>query len=135
MGKVGINFVVFDQAVDNGRRGADAAAIARGQVRAGRGDEALALLQDQRSRLGPDGLLLLAALLKRRGGWDQAGAIWRRLAAAGHARASEELAKYHEHVTRQYGLALDFAERLPAGAQSERRRQRLGRKLERLGKV
>ena len=115
--------------------GADAAAIARGQLRAGRGDEALALLRDQRSRLGPDGLLLLAALLKRRGGWVQAGAIWRRLAAAGHARASEELAKYHEHVTRQYALALDFAERLPAGAQSERRRQRLGRKLERLAKV
>ncbi len=110
---------------------ADVAAIARGQLRAGRGDQALALLQGQRSRLGPDGLLLMATLLKRRGGWDQAGAIWRRLAAAGDARASEELAKYHEHVTRQYGLALDFAERLPAGAERERRRQRLSRKLER----
>jgi uncharacterized protein YprB with RNaseH-like and TPR domain len=115
--------------------GADAVAIARGQLRAGRGDEALALLQGQRSGLDPDGLLLLAALLKRNGGWEQAGAIWRRLAAAGHSQASEELAKYHEHVTREFRLALDFAGCLPPGAERERRRQRLNRKLERLAKV
>ena len=115
--------------------GADAAAIARGQLRAGRGDEALALLQRQRPRLGSDGLLLLAALLKRRGDWDQAGTIWRRLAAAGHAQASEELAKYHEHVTRNYGLALDLAERLPAGADSERRQRRLKRKLKQFARM
>jgi uncharacterized protein len=71
----------------------------------------------------------LARLHRRRGDWDQASAIWEQLNAAGDAEARAELAKYHEHRTRDLRLALALARELPPGPLKERRCARLNAKL------
>lgn len=85
---------------------ADVHALARSRLRAGRPEEALAHLHAGRAELGPAGLLDLARLYRRRGDWEAALAIWRPLAAAGEVEALLALAKYHEHVARDFNSAL-----------------------------
>ncbi|MCS4505726.1 ribonuclease H-like domain-containing protein [Arhodomonas aquaeolei] len=76
----------------------------------------------------------LARLRRRAGDWAGARAIWQGLAEAGDAHAAEALAKYHEHVRRDWQGALAWTSRLPAGAEeTERRRERLARKRGRDG--
>jgi len=109
--------------------GADLHALARTYLRDRREEAALELLERNQRRLDPSALLALARLLKRQRRWEQAAAIWRRLAAAGCSSATEQLAKYHEHVRRSYADALEFAARLPPGPARHRRQERLRHKL------
>jgi uncharacterized protein YprB with RNaseH-like and TPR domain len=109
--------------------GADLHAAARSYLRDGREDLALQMLDRHQARLDPLGLLTLARLLKRQGRWEQAAAIWARVAASGSSAASEQLAKYHEHVRRSYRDALECTARLPPGPERQRRQERLRHKL------
>ncbi len=111
--------------------GADALAAARAWELRGRAEQARGLLEAHRSELSAEGLLELARLYRRRGAWDLACEIWRPLSAQRNAEACEQLAKYHEHVARDYPRALDYANRLPGAPQNEHRRKRLEAKLAR----
>jgi uncharacterized protein YprB with RNaseH-like and TPR domain len=112
-----------------GHEDADPCAVARHRMR--RGDEAGALRQlaERTGSLGIAALLELARLYRRRGEWERAVLIWEDLAGQGVAEALERLAKYQEHIGRDFAAALALTERLVArqGARPEhvRRRQRL----------
>jgi hypothetical protein len=114
---------------------ADVLAIARNFRRKGEDEQAHAHLSDRREGLTVGGLLELAQLHRRRGEWDAAVAIWTKLAADNCAEAMERLAKYHEHVVKDYGQALELAERLlerePSNHEYSRRHVRLSEKLAR----
>jgi hypothetical protein len=111
------------------RFGADATAIARAHLKKGRARQALNLLQENRERLDETGLLELARLLRRNRRWRQAVGIWKGLASAGNHEAREQLAKYYEHIARDYEQALVCTSGLPENAEHLYRRQRLQRKL------
>jgi len=113
------------------RWGADALAVARAWGARGREDTARQVLDAHRRDLEPEGLLELARMHRRSGAWAEACAIWRALSAQGHAEASEQLAKYHEHVAGDYISALDYASRLPVAPRNEHRCRRLEVKLNR----
>jgi len=61
--------------------------------------------------------------------WEEACGIWQGLAIHGEPGAIESLAKYQEHVKRDYKAALEMAKQLPADERSRQRRQRLEAKL------
>jgi uncharacterized protein len=110
--------------------GADLGAVARYRLRRGDADGALALLCSAQPVLLPSERLFLASLYRRRGDWEQARAVWERLAADGQPDALEALAKYHEHRSGDLRQALDLARRLPAGLERDHRQLRLSRKLD-----
>jgi uncharacterized protein YprB with RNaseH-like and TPR domain len=107
-------------------------AAARAWYRAGDEARARTVLEaaEAAGTLDADGRFELARLRRRAGEWSGAVELWRTLAGTGHAGAMESLAKYHEHVERDFARALECAHRLPAGTAVERRRRRL---LARLG--
>jgi uncharacterized protein YprB with RNaseH-like and TPR domain len=107
-------------------------AAARAWYRAGDEARARTVLEAAEAAgvLDVEGRVELARLRRRAGNWSGAVELWRALAAAGHEGATESLAKYHEHVERDFAQALECAHRLPAGTAVERRRRRL---LARLG--
>lgn len=114
----------------------DAVAIARGHIARGKSAEALQLLAAQETLLDEDGLLLLAALLRREGRREQAVSLWQRLAQRDVPEAIEALAKHHEHARRDYAEALQFAHRLAALSPEDavvKRTLRLSGKLARAG--
>lgn len=108
--------------------GADVRGVARYWLARGQEATALSLLAQDRHALDADGLFDLARLYRRRREWAQAHPIWRSLAARGHARGIEALAKYLEHRERDYVQALEWVDRLPAGSDREYRRRRIERK-------
>ena len=118
---------------DPGAFDADVRAVAAYHQAQGRSDRAFDLLRSERRRLDAAGLMDLARLHRRRGDWDQARAIWEPLAAKGDAEARAELAKYHEHRTRDLHRALALARELPPGPLKERRCARLNAKLDARG--
>lgn len=120
-----------DVHAEPGRWAADTLAIARAHVK--REDEAAArrLLEAHRPELDGEGLRTLALLYRRIEAWDSACEIWEELAFGGCAESLERLAKYHEHIRRDYDRALTFAERLPEGEGSRHRRRRLQQKINR----
>lgn len=93
---------------------ADVLAIARNRMRQGDETAACRQLHAQQHRLNEVGLLELARLHRRRGEWQEAVALWERLAEAGCAQALEHLAKYHEHTRRDHVQALEYTRRLIA---------------------
>jgi hypothetical protein len=116
---------------------ADSFSIARRYRRAGESLRALAYLSAAAGRLGENGLLELAALHRSAGAWQNAVTIWQSLARRGCLKALEQLAKYHEHVARDYPSARAATEDLlgldrlnPAHA---RRSARLDRKIRNQG--
>jgi len=109
--------------------GADPAGVAAAWTRLGAADVALQTLLRCRERLDRHGQLVLAVALKRAGRWDEAALLWERLAEAGCEQSLEYLAKYHEHVRRDWAAALAYAERLGESARARQRRERLVRRL------
>ncbi len=104
---------------------ADILAVARAHQREGDEAKGFALLRRHRAVLDAEGLMELAALYRRGEEWSQACLIWEMLAERDHMEAVERLAKYHEHVRRDFASALRYAERLPPGPHHDRRRERL----------
>ncbi|GIX46255.1 MAG: hypothetical protein KatS3mg131_0466 [Candidatus Tectimicrobiota bacterium] len=118
-----------------GESGADPVAAARFWWRRGDEQAAVATLQRHRQHLDQTGLHELAHLYRRRRQWEAAVAIWEALAREDDPAALLCLAKYYEHVRRDYPLALHYTERLLQVADTteahQQRRQRLSRKLAR----
>ena len=109
--------------------GAHPVGAAAAWEREGDVEAALRTLLDCRHALDRHGQLQLAAHFKRARRWGGAVAIWEPLAECGCPEAAEELAKYHEHVRRDWRMALAYAERLPNSPAGRQRRQRLGKRL------
>ncbi len=108
--------------------GACPLAAARAWCRAGREGDARRVLEAAPA-LTPAGWHELARLRRRAGDWEGALALWQTLAEAGDERAAEALAKYHEHVRRDWHTALAWTDRLrPTLETTRRRRLRLERK-------
>lgn len=123
---------------DPASAGADVLACAR-QLRHEdvRGDAEQAVfdyLHRHRAHLDNRGLLELARLARRRRDWDLAVELWEELAGAGETRAVESLAKYYEHVVRDYERARRLTGRLLARAPHDpHHRRRDARLRARLG--
>ena len=111
---------------------ADIPAIARSYQKQGRPDRALALLAEHRAVLDDEALLMLADFYRRQRQWRPACEIWERLAERNHEEAIVRLAKYHEHVNKDYRSAIVHTERLAANVARESRLRRLRRKSDRL---
>ncbi len=109
--------------------GADVLSVARVHRRQGDDETALRFLTQHQSLLDDQGLLELAWLLRRQNRWDEACSIWEQLAQQINQEALVRLAKYHEHVRRDYRTALDYASLLPVSPEYDHRRQRLGLKI------
>lgn len=124
--------VLADVHAEPGAWEADILSVARAYDRAGNEAMALAVLREHRSMLDADGLLQLARLHRQRNNWHEATIIWSELAASGHFEAIERLAKYHEHVVRDFAAALAYADHLPRSPDHEHRRARLRAKLARV---
>ncbi|MDH3600262.1 MAG: ribonuclease H-like domain-containing protein, partial [Candidatus Tectomicrobia bacterium] len=97
---------------DPGTNGADVVSIARYYRQQGDEDAALTHLQQYQKRLGEQGLLDLAWMYRRRRNWEPAISIWEHLAQRQCVEAIERLAKYHEHVRRDYQSALELTRQL-----------------------
>lgn len=112
---------------------ADVLGIARRLRRRGDEGRARQQLSANQAVLGRDGLLELAGLYRRRRQWPHAVAIWERLAGTGCTESLERLAKYHEHVARDWITALRYAQALaarrPGDEAAARRVERLMRRL------
>lgn len=91
---------------------ADWPRVARALLRRGKRRRALECLVSVEATLDEEGLLLLADLHRRAAIWDEALAIWERLAGQGCAAAHLALTKHHEHVRRDYPMALTHADAL-----------------------
>lgn len=112
---------------------ADVLAVARALERRGEPEGARRILAEHEAMLDREGLLELARLHRRARDYRRALPIWERLAAEGVKEAVESLAKFHEHVRRDYATALALAEQLPPLPDHDRRRERLRRRLGRGG--
>jgi len=91
----------------------DLLAITRLYDELGRWEEAIPLYRLAIQRLEEDAhrqeaVRRLSLLYKRRGEWESALALWKQAAEAQQLYACEELAKYHEHYTRQPHEALHW---------------------------
>ncbi len=114
--------------IDPAPNGADVVAIARYYRQRGEEETALTHLQAQQQHLSEQGLLELARIYRKHQDWQPAVSIWEHLAKRKSLEALERLAKYYEHVRRDYQAALDCTHRLksldrrqPAHAQREQR--------------
>lgn len=113
----------------------DSAAIARMQRRRRRPDCARAHLLASRSALDARAMHELADLHRARGEWDLAVPIWMTLANENSVAALASLAKYHEHVSRDFDQAIRWCEALcraaPADPAHRLRLQRLEQRTRR----
>ena len=91
---------------------ADVLSIARHYQHNGHTQKALRFLQQHQQALNTQGLLELAWLHRQQNQWDQALEIWTPLAQQQCLEAMEHLAKYHEHVKKDFETALRFTEQL-----------------------
>lgn len=129
---------VLAEAIDvPGTHGSDVVSLARAYRKRGEPERCLRALESQRDYLDPRGLLELAREKRRQGAWEDARTIWNDLAGRGHLEAVEALAKYHEHVAKDYSAALACVETLlratPAVQAHAQRLARLRRKAARAG--
>jgi uncharacterized protein YprB with RNaseH-like and TPR domain len=90
---------------------------------------AYALLKRQRQTLPPSGKRLLGQLARRYGNWPLAVETWEGLSQSGCRRATEQLAKYHEHISKDLQNAKYYCEQLPMGEAQQRRLNRIVGKL------
>jgi uncharacterized protein YprB with RNaseH-like and TPR domain len=89
-----------------------------------------AYLLANRAELDDEALLELARLGRRREEWGLSLEIWCDLAGKGNMEALERLAKYHEHVAKDFTVALRFArELIQKDVFGERHRHRESRLL------
>jgi len=112
------------------RYGADVAAVARAWEQAGDPERAIAVLAEAGPGEAPALRHQLGHLLKRQGDWEAACRLWEALAADGDALAVEHLAKYYEHVRRDYPTAMTWARRLPPRDTTDRRLDRLAARVQ-----
>lgn len=109
--------------------GADPLGVAKTWIDAAHEARALDILRANCANLDEAGQLLLGQLLARADEWNHALPLLGRLAEHGNSEAKERLAKYYEHIVRDYDRALGLAKQLPARLDAPRRVERLKRKV------
>ncbi|MEW8584645.1 MAG: ribonuclease H-like domain-containing protein [Candidatus Thiodiazotropha sp.] len=109
------------------RHGADIVALARWLADSDK--KAAYDLLKQQQRLPPGGKALLGRLAKGFAEWELAQQIWEELAQRGCRDAAEQLAKYHEHVSKDLEIAQYYCKQLPADEERQRRLDRIENKL------
>jgi uncharacterized protein len=95
-----------------GKVGARVVDIARAYQKHNDLTTGFSLLEAHRSLLDRDGLLELAKYYRREKNWEQAVEIWSTLAQKGDSEALQSLAKYEEHVTRNFDSAIQYTDEL-----------------------
>ena len=113
--------------------GADLLGIARAHVRLHGESAAYEFLLTHRQHLAPEAAMELGVLARRRRHWPTAVAAWTPLAVRGHPQAIEGLAKYYEHVGRDFKRALELTEQLlrvqgDQACHAQRRERLLGKR-------
>ncbi|MES9969797.1 MAG: ribonuclease H-like domain-containing protein [Candidatus Thiodiazotropha sp.] len=108
--------------------GADIAALARWQADHDPG-AAYALLKRYQQTLPMSGKRLLGRLARGFSDWELALEVWEGLAQKGCQSATEQLAKYHEHISRDLKRAKHYCEQLPIDDDQQRRMKRIACKL------
>ena len=86
---------------------------------------AYVLLKSMSHSLDDRGKRLLGQLARRTMDWPLALRVWEELAEKGCRDSAEQLAKYHEHVSRDLDIAHRYCEQLKPGAEKTRRLQRI----------
>jgi uncharacterized protein YprB with RNaseH-like and TPR domain len=110
------------------RHGADIVALAR-WLSDSDPCAAYTLLKQQRQTLSLGGRRLLGQLARRYGDWELAVKTWEGLSRHGCRNATEHLAKYHEHISKDLKNARYYCEQLPKNEEQQRRLKRIARKL------
>jgi hypothetical protein len=110
--------------------GADIAALARWLTDSDT-TAAYTLLKRQRQTLPPSGKRLLGQLARRFGNWALAVETWEGLSQSGCRSATEQLAKYHEHISKNLRNAKYYCEQLPMDEAQQHRLNRIIGKLQR----
>lgn len=111
------------------KHGANLGRVTRAWARQGDPQQARRLLEAAGKDLAASEQLLLARLQQQAGAAKAACELLESLAAAGNSEASERLAKFHEHQTRDLHRATRFARHLPDGPDRRRRLARLTAKV------
>lgn len=91
-------------------------------------ERAYALLMLTRQPLDDKGKRLLGRLARGAGNWALALGLWEELAKRGCGESAEQLAKYHEHVSRDLEVALRYCEQLKPSSEQARRQRRIEEK-------
>jgi len=107
--------------------GADIVALARWLSVFDR-TQAYTLLKSTAQPLDERGKRLLAQLARQVLDWSSAVTLWEELAKGGCRDSAEQLAKYHEHVSRDLEVARRYCEQLKPGAEQSRRMKRIEEK-------
>ena len=96
-------------------------------------------LRDRRELLSVRDKLVLAGVARRRGDWALAVEVWTELARDGDPEAHVRLAKYYEHIAKDFARALKFTFSLralePHVHEHHKREHRLRRKLSEQARV
>ncbi|MEW8507862.1 MAG: ribonuclease H-like domain-containing protein [Candidatus Thiodiazotropha sp.] len=110
------------------QHGADIVALARWLTDS---DEkaAHALLKEEFHKLPQRGKKLLGRLARRLCDWELALQIWEELALKGCHNSAEQLAKYHEHISKDLEIAKRYCKQLPDDGERQRRMRRIDSKL------
>ncbi|MES9990372.1 MAG: ribonuclease H-like domain-containing protein [Candidatus Thiodiazotropha sp.] len=110
------------------RHGADIVALARWLTDS---DEkaAYALLKRELQRLPQAGKKLLGLLARRSGDWELAQQLWEALAGSGCHDSAQQLAKFHEHISKDLEMAKKYCQQLPADEEQQRRLKRIENKI------
>jgi uncharacterized protein len=93
---------------------------------------AYALLKSAAPSLDARGKRLLAQWARVAQEWEIAVGLWEELSQQGCRQASEELAKYHEHVTQDLVVAKHYCQQMKPGDERRRRLERIEAKQYRL---
>jgi uncharacterized protein len=93
---------------------------------------AYALLRSTSQPLDDRGKRLLAQLARRAEEWTLALRLWEELASRGCRDSAEQLAKYHEYVSRDLAVARRYCQQLKPGAEQAKRLKRIEEKQHRL---
>lgn len=91
-------------------------------------ERAYALLMSARQPLDDRGKRLLGRLARRAGNWALALGLWEELAQRGCGESAEQLAKYHEHVSRDLEVALRYCTQLKPSSDQAKRLKRIEEK-------
>jgi len=99
------------------------------------GDKAKKLLEQREALLNEKGVYLLAKIYRREKNWGRAVELWKSLHQRNHNQATEDLAKYHEHVRKDYNQALLYANALAQRSKSNEIEYRIKRLQNKISKI
>lgn len=99
---------------------ADVLGVARFYWKQNQVKQAKTILESNLKTLDDQALLELSNIYRKLKNWEPACNIWKQLSQRGCQESSERLAKYYEHVRKDYQQALHYADQLPASLGKQR---------------